>query len=479
MTTRAIVVLAFLFALGVAVTVLAVQQKVNQAHGCCLCTGGTRTADGELLGADRVYGPAAAGPRPWVLVGTGLTAAACVLALPPSVVDLLSIREQGGGMGGRAVTLPCPAALASTTAAPQDMGAWVFQPLLHPNTAAFMQAVRMSSVDVDLFVPDQSFIYDATSRVRRPFGTLAFVPAADVHLSLWAAGSGDELQWFAHTGLWPRDAPMASAAAVAAWDLPRFGRVPTAFGWQGAVLRALGPVPALVNTQLGAILASPTDGTVTLQYTNGTREEGVGAALLTMPPHMLAELGGVLPSVAKAATDGFVTVPAGVVYATWDSVDVWWPTVGWTAGTVATSMPLGRVCIVGANDIRLAMSGQAHVGFWNDLFSSQDTAVARQAVAAQLAEVFGVAVPVPVAAVFKPWARGTTLWRVDVDKAHTLATLRRPLGPSVPVTWGSADADPTWGGWVEGAVAQGNALAAAALALALAPASVISHVDGR
>jgi monoamine oxidase len=100
--------------------------------------------------------------------------------------------------------------------------------------------------------------------------------------------------------------------------------------------------------------------------------------------------------------------------------------------------------------------------------------VARQAVAAQLAEVFGVAVPVPVAAVFKPWARGTTLWRVDVDKAHTLAILRRPLGPSVPVMWGNADADPTWGGWVEGAVAQGNALAAAALA----PASVIPHGDG-
>lgn len=491
-----LVALALLLLLLLSVACAAVARKKGSNETRCLAADALgeplsqqRQPAGRLWAGQALQSWAAG---PWVVVGSGLTAAACVLALPGPVADLVSVREASSGMGGRAVTVPSPAALPSTSAAPLDLGAWVFQPLLHPAVTTFMDAVRMSSVDVDLFVPGETFVFDAVLGQRRPFGTLPPTTAQD---SLWAVGAKDPLLWFAHTGLWPSDAPTASAQAVAGWDLPRFGRVPTAFGWQGAVLRALGPVPALTDCLLQAVhvdhgrpstTGASTAPSLTLQYTNGTQESGVAVAVLTMGAAQLGDLQGLPATVPRLVRDSFVSVPAGVLYATWSSVDVWWPRQGWTKGTVVSSLPIGRVTVVGTNDLRAAMSGAPHVTFWNNLFGAQDTTAARTEIARQLAQTFGLQgagagvsagsqnpdppplVPLPATVTWKPWPKGTTLWRVGVNRQAVRRRLARPFGPHVPVFWASADADPAWGGWAQGAIAQGTQAAVDAVQFATA-----------
>ncbi len=411
-------------------------------------------------------------PRPFartVVVGSGLTAGACVhwLCTRHGLGAWVVVREAEGGLGGRALTVPSPAARPSTAAAPNDLGAWCFQPLLHPGTLRLLGALNMSYVTLTVVSAEQSFRFDGAAGRRLPWGTLPPPPPPASGSGAAAFGDvppGDALLWFAHTGLW-RDDPAASQAAldvVASWDAPPYAALPTAFGWQDVVARCLGVTSARYDARLAAVdaAAAGSGQAVTLRYADGG-QEGAGRVVLTVPPSALAALqGGVLPEVARAARESFVTVAAAVVVATWNSVDVWWPAAGWRQGMVASSTPLGRMTIVGPNQVRLAVSGARDVHFWNHVFVEQGTQAALRTLGTLLRQVFPSATD-PATAVCKPWPTGTVLWRASVDRAAVRALLSRPCGPSVPVWWASADAALEWPSWVEGAVQEGEAVAAA------------------
>ena len=421
-------------------------------------------------------------PKGVLVVGAGLTGAACVQALPDAWGRASRVRDADGGMGGRALSVPSPAARPSTAAAPDELGAWCFQPLLHDTTLRLLQSLRAPYLDVTLVSATQSFIFDAATGKRRPWGTLP--PSAQLsgsEVSYAAAVSPDDgLLWFAHTGLWRDDFAAGEAAldAVAVWDAPLYAAVPAGFGWQDVVGRALGTTSVAYGQRVTSILSPETSrggddndagrAWVEVQFASGHREHA-DAVVLTVPPPSLAALTGVKPEVRQAASTAFVTVASGVLFATWDSVHVWWPAAGWTEGMVACSSALGRMVIVNGNQLRLAVSGRKDVEFWNDVFVRQGTAAALAQVGTLLRQVFPEATD-PATATFKPWATGTHLWRAGIDRAATHALLRRPCGEEAPVWWGSADAALQWASWVEGAVREGQALAQAVVATAPAPA---------
>jgi monoamine oxidase len=397
-----------------------------------------------------------------LLVGAGLTAGACLLHLPAPVSVVVSVREGSGGLGGRAQTMPSALSVVSTTTAPQDLGAWCVQPLLHPLAARMLAELRMSTVPVELVVPAETFVFDAATDSRLPYKQLPVVSDAEWMAPVRVVATADPLMWFAHTGLWPADVGDASVDVVLQWDTPTFGQVPAAFGWQDVAARALGTTPVLYNRAVAAVSWDRGKSMVSLTFTDGSREQASMVGF-TIPPHQLAGLSGVAPLVADWCKSCFLQVASGVMFVTWNSTDVWWPAQGWFAGMIATSLPLGRVTVVGPNTLRAAMSGQADVKFWNDLFVGHGMTAALVEVRAQLQRVFPTfLMPEPVTAVFKPWSSATSLWKASlpVPRAEVVRTLRHPLGPSVPqVLWACADIALQWPSWVEGAVSEGQRLA--------------------
>jgi hypothetical protein len=435
-----------------------------------VCGVGAVTAGGQVGGPRAVAAGRSDGGRVrTVVVGSGLTAGACVHGLGagsgPGATAVV-VREAEGGLGGRALSVPSPAARPSTAAAPNDLGAWCFQPLLHPATLRLLGALHMNYVTLTLVSPTQSFRYDGATGVRLPWGTLPPLSAPQRQsAALGDVAPEDALLWFAHTGLWRDDAAASQAAldVVATWDAPPYAALPTAFGWQDVVGRCLGTTSARFNARVTRVAVGADPGRpgagVTLAFADGAQEPA-GRVVLTVPPAALAALGGVLPEVARAARESFVTVAAAVVVATWNSVDVWWPAAGWREGMVASSTPLGRMTILGPNQVRLAVSGARDVQFWNHVFVEQGTQAALRTLGSLLRQVFPTATD-PATAVCKPWPTGTVLWRASVDRAAVRALLGRPCGPRAPVWWASADAALEWPSWVEGAVQEGEAVAAA------------------
>lgn len=415
------------------------------------------------------------GPRPGqqvIVVGAGLTAAACLKRLQGPWARVTSVCEASGGFGGRALSVPSPAAKPSTAEAPNDLGAWCFQPLLHGSVLRFLGDLGVPYVDVTLVSAKYSFLFDGATKTRRPWGVLPPIGAVAWEVPYSTVPAREALLWFGHTGLWRDAVDGAGDAAldvVAAWDAPSYASAPAGFGWQDVVARGLGVATVVYDCALAGIQSATdtattnadTTPTLRLLYADG-RTDTATAVLLTLPPPALAKVQGVLPHVASAIQESFVTVPSGVVYATWNSVDVWWPAAGWPAGMVASSTALGRMVPTGPNQIRLAVSGAGDVQFWNDVFVRQGTAAALRTLGTLLREVFPSATD-PATATFKPWPTGTHLWRAGVDREAVRALLWRPCGVDQPVWWASADTAAQWPSWVEGAVTQGYALADAVM----------------
>jgi monoamine oxidase len=238
------------------------------------------------------------------------------------------------------------------------------------------------------------------------------------------------------------------------------------------VLRGIGTVPVLYGRLLSRIDVVPaaekaagaataqrrTRTRVKLTYSSGTSEV-VDGVVLTLPPPAMLALSNLPRRIAAVIKDAFTTVSMGVLYATWASMDVWWPKLGFFSGMVAApEVPIGRVCVTAPNALRCSMSGTADVQFWNDMFIQRGERATATAVAAQLSSVFATTVPVPASVVVKSWMQALSLWNMGSDRASVRAALERPWGADVPIWWACSDIsdDP---GWVEGAVSQGASAA--------------------
>ena len=404
---------------------------------------------------------------PYVLVGMGLTAAAFLQSLTPSLRFAFTGREASAGIGGRALSLPPPATPISSNTGPHEFAAWIYQPILHPDTASFVSALGVPSAEVDLVLPT-SFIYDAATDTRLPWGVLPFISDP-----LVAYGSvrdpAQALLWYAHCGFWPSDVPGAAIGTMSAQDAPRFALVPCGFGWQDVIARGLGTTPILYGYQLVEVRvppgATPND-ILTFRYASGDVEELQGA-VLTMPPLALANIKGVPGDLASAIRAAFVTASGVIMYATWNASDVWWPGAGWPSGIIATNLAIGRVTVVGPATLRFAASGPAHTSFWNDLYLTQGPDAVAAAMATQLQTVFkGSTLKAPANVAVRAWPNATSFWAAGVSLSQRdllMAALAQPWGPEVGVFWANADAS-AFSGWVEGAVQAGRAIADTALA---------------
>lgn len=396
--------------------------------------------------------------RNWVVVGTGLAAAACARALDPRVRAAFSFRQADDRAGGRALSTTQALVPVSTATAPREFAAWIFEPFVHTATRAMVAAVGATTLNVPL-VSDQSFIA-LPGGDRAPFGQLPPCDAPASPTQSLAECAGDDPRqaalWFAHTGVHPADAPRARATTVRQLALPRTALVVAGYGWQDVVLRGIGTTPVVYNRSLEAVEVVHNQA-LRLTYASGDAEV-VQGAVLTLPPPAMLRVRNLPPATAALIRRSFVTLTAGVVYLAFAAQDVWWPAAGWTRGCVSTATPLGRVFVVSRNELRCVMSGDADVAVWADaVVRTGNTDAARRLARDFLSTAFGRDdVPLPSALAFRPWPGGMSLWSADVeDVVAARDTLRRPWGRGVPVWWASADVSSA-PGWAEGAVAEGE-----------------------
>lgn len=337
---------------------------------------------------------------------------------------------------------------------PREFAAWIYHPFVHMQTTQFLNATQCSTAGVILRTA-QSFLWSPEGG-KQPFGTL---PQCTAGQAFGTCHPESSLMWFGHTGFWPEEAPLADASLIRNMDLPDYGNVVTGFGWQDAVLRGLGKTTILYDHALAAI--SVADAAVSLHYVSGEVEVlpfSKTSTVLTLPPAAMMQVQGLPNDVVHLLQQAFTTVAVGTLYATWATVDVWWPTAGFVEGAFATSLPIGRAYAVGGNDLRFACTGTQHVEFWNQAMTgSQD--VAMDAVAQQLSAVFNTPVPRPAAVSWQAWPQGVALWNVGIDREKVSQSLSRPLGDDVPLWWASSALSRT-PGWVEGAIEMGTHQAA-------------------
>jgi hypothetical protein len=421
-----------------------------------------------------------AGKAGVVIVGAGLVTGALLNALPDGVRALSSVREASQQCGGRALSVPRQTTAVSTLSTPREFAAWIYHPFVHMQTTAYLARVKCNTTTLQLRT-SQSFIWSPATG-KQPFRSGSLPTCAEGEALGACAGaaavagdrSGVALLWFAHTGFWPADAPSADASLIRNMDLPGYGRVVTGFGWQDAAMRGVGNVPVIYDRRLTAVslLASAvgrnTADNITvpgrttdkiraarLEYATGDVEDvnlATTAVVLTLPPQAMARVRGVPKPILELIARSFVTVPVGILYATWTTATAWWATAGLAQGVAATSLPIGRVFVVSANDLRCQMTGARDVEFWtNKVVAQGGTPAAQEEVAAQLSRVFGISVPLPAAVSFQPWPEGVALWTTAVARGPTSTTLSRPFGADVGIWWGSADLSHT-PGWVEGAI---------------------------
>jgi hypothetical protein len=389
-----------------------------------------------------------AGQPRLLVVGTGMTAAAFVHALGAADRARVTVREASQRVGGQALSCPGPLTHVSTAHTPQEFGAWIFDDRVHTQTAALLVALGVRWKPLPLITPE--------SLLWTPAGTQPLAEAQEAD----PGPSTDPDVWFARTGWHKEDTVDVAPDIVAAQRVPAVGSVPTGFGWQDVVLRALGRTPVEYGRRLAAVETGP-GGAVRLQYASGDEDDvhaGSGdVVLLTLSPPQMARVGGLPAATAAAIRSSFVTLPVGILYLTYAGTGVWWPATGWTAGCVLTTLRIGRVTIVGANTLRCSVSGETDVTWWNTLLVTRGTAAVGAAVAEQLSTVFGVTTPPPASASFLGWPQGISLWRTPAgaDRDRVLRLLQRPWGADVPIHWASADLSAT-PGWVQGAVEAGQ-----------------------
>ena len=401
----------------------------------------------------------------WAVVGAGVAAAAFLntyRALTGAGGAESSIRfhvaEAGVRAGGRALTTVAPITPVSTATAPREFAAWIFRAAPGDRTTTFLSDIGVQSTPIDLLTPG-TFVWDAGA--RRPLGPLPATQFLDA-----GPGTPTAALWLAHTGFTPQVAPGAADDLMRAQDVPVRASVPTGFGWQDVVLRGIGSTPVVYGRLLETVTPGR-DGRVTLGYASGDVEV-VDGVVLTLPPRELLGI-TTLPAAARAAiTRSFITVSEGVLYATWGgTTSSWFSAVGFTAGMVMTTLPVGRVCRTTTGEVRCTMSGNANVAFWNDLLVVQGQQAAGAAMAAQLRQVFGDdTIPAPDNMAFRGWHDAVGFWTVPAqERAAIQLQLSRPWGPGVPIYWASSDLSTT-PGWVEGAIESGQLSAAAIVAAA-------------
>lgn len=386
----------------------------------------------------------------WVLVGSGLSASSFLTSLPSNVRDAVTIRESTSIVGGRALSTPLATAPPSTETPSREYGAWLFEPLRHLGVKAFIDKLNVPTISVELQTP-YTFLY--ANGKRRPFEPLPNTAFSASQTYVSVAGSDPDL-WYAHTGVSPLSCPDAAADVVQRLNISLYGTAVAGFGWQDIAIRAVGSTPVRYRRTL-TDLKRLDNNRLALSYASGDTETADGV-VLTLPPHALKAVTGIPEDFLKRLNSDFETVPVGIIYAAWSSQDVWWQSLGFFNGVVATTLPIGRITIVSGNEIRFGMSGADSVSFWTNLFVGKNVVAAKAAMAEQLSEVFGVKVPPPASASYNAWPTGIQLWKAGVKRDG----ITRPWGEDVPVFWASADIT-SYPALIEGAIVAGSETAEA------------------
>jgi hypothetical protein len=421
----------------------------------------------------------------WLVIGTGLSAAAVILAMDAPLRASTGLREASTRFGGRVLTTLQPAIPVSTTAQAFEFGAWVVDPQLHSATLQTLQVLQMPTV-TQYINYSASFMF--THGAFAPLPPVPQPPSqpAAAYASVDAAAAA---AWFAHTGMSVADAPTAALGALANLLLPETCIVPAGLGWQSVVLRAIGltpvqyeqrvvqisvggsgnsralstPVPPASNPVAGVGCASA-PGTLTVHYAAGQVETVQGLVLTCAATH-LASIQGVLPEVLQGVERALVSVSQGVLVATWAAQDVWWPAVGFVNALAATDTRLGHIVTIGSTTLRCSITSTAAINEWSATIVGEGIAAAATAMATTLKTIFPSArVVPPVHLTFRGWPAGLWLWTAGTDVERAAAMLARPLGPNVPVWWASSDIAPAFQNRVEGAIQSGQRVAAAAAA---------------
>lgn len=384
----------------------------------------------------------------WIVIGSGLTAAAFVHAVPTFIRNAVRLRESSETVGGRAQTQPMAVSLPSTITPPREFGAWAFKPFTHVGVRRLLHALNMSVVPVELRTP-YTFIWD--NGKRREFGELPEVTSKT--LTFADVATADPALWFGHTGAWVQSCPKAAAHLLYRLDMPVYGNVVTGFGWQAVTLQCIGRTPVRYNSALDAIALK--ENGVSLSYASGESEQAAGC-VLTMSPADIVQVKGLPDAFVTKVQRAFSPVSIGIIYAVWASADAWWQALGFYAGGVATTLPIGRVFITSDNELRMQLSGDDHVAYWTQKFVVEGVAAAQADIGSQLSQVFGVTVPPPASAVYKPWPRGVMLWNAGEETSE----ITRPFGVQAPVFWASSDIS-DHPAWIGGAVQMGTDTATA------------------
>lgn len=338
------------------------------------------------------------------IIGAGLATATLLTALRDGgLQDAMDITvwEAGQAVGGRACSLPAPLAPVSTASAPQELGAWLFNPAAQPQVAALLArlGVRWS-------------VQPGSQGAAHPVGygwqdvVLRGIGLAPVTL-------GEMLQGVAATG------PGASKPAV---NLS-FASGVTSSNVDAVILTV--PAPALAR--LTGLPQATQDRLATLFDT-----QAVGVLYATWPSEALWWHGTPLQTAGHAAT----ATALGDM---------------WIAGLndIRCTMT-GRAHVSAWNSVVIE-GGPA------------EASAAVAAALADAFDMPAGSIPPPSAVVFRPWMQGRTVWKAGngvTSVAAALPALVRPFGQNIPVYWASADAS-LWPNSVQGAVHAGAAAAVA------------------
>jgi monoamine oxidase len=390
------------------------------------------------------------------IVGSGLTAAACVHNLTPLLKSTVQIREASIRLGGQILSGQQAILPMSTVAQMFEMGAWEYDTFAHRQTTHFLQALQVPIVP-QVFMPSQSFTY-----INKIKGTWPSPPNFRANLQNTTAykslDAPTALAWYAYTAIPSSEAGDASLSSVAASALPRNGEVPAGMGWADVVLRGMGRVAVLYNEQLTGIdvLKQGDRSTLSLTYNSGFSET-TDVLILTCPVFQAnSKISGFLPSVSALIDASFVSCTQSVMYATWSSSNVWWPALGFVSAIACTDLHIGCVRTAGPGVLRCKVAGKDSYQFWNNLIVNEGLAAAKQALTDQLQQAFGLdtAPPLPLTISFRGWPESSCFWKAGVDTTAARSVLSRPCGVDVPVVWACTNLS-TAQNCVEGAVESG------------------------
>jgi hypothetical protein len=393
----------------------------------------------------------------WLVIGTGLSAAAVVLAMDAPLRASTGMREASARLGGRVLTTLQPVIPVSTTAQAFEFGAWAVDPQLHDATLQTLQALQVPTV-TQYINTAASFLF-----VNGVFSALPpppVLPPTDPRAAYASLDAAAAMAWFAHTGLAAADAPTAAVGALAALLLPDTCVVPAGLGWQAVVLHAIGLTPVQYGARV--VQLGVRNRALTVHYAAGQVED-VQGVVLTCSAADLRGIQGVLPRVLKTLDESLVGVPQGVLIATWPAQDAWWPATGFVNALAATDTRLGHIVTIGTTTLRCMFTAVDTINSWSASIVNDGLDATAVAIANILKTIFpGAPVTPPAHITFRGWPTGLWLWTAGTAPAEAAAVMARPLGPDVPVWWTSSDIAPVFQNRVEGAITGGQAVAAAA-----------------